>query len=120
MAFEISTTRTFSAAHQLRLYDSSLEPLHGHNWKVKVTVVASKLDPMGVVMDFHDLERRVDEILASWHNRHLNQTPVFADLNPSAENIALHIARSLELPSGVQLAAVEVWETEGNSAIYRP
>jgi 6-pyruvoyltetrahydropterin/6-carboxytetrahydropterin synthase len=120
MAFHITTTRHFSAAHQLRLYDGSLEPIHGHNWKVKVMVVASKLDSIGVVMDFHDLEQRLDRILAPWHNHHLNQTTAFADLNPSAENIALTIARSLTLPADVALAAVEVWETEGNSAIYRP
>ena len=29
MPFEITTTRTFAAAHQLRLPDGSLEPLHG-------------------------------------------------------------------------------------------
>ena len=41
MPFEITTTRTFAAAHQLRLYDGSLEPLHGHNWRVQVTVCAA-------------------------------------------------------------------------------
>ena len=57
MVADPATTRSFSAAHQLRLYDGSLEPLHGHNWQVKVTVVAAKLDSIGVVMDFHELER---------------------------------------------------------------
>ena len=37
MAFEITTTRHFSASHQLVLYDGTLEPLHGHNWQVRVT-----------------------------------------------------------------------------------
>lgn len=120
MTFEITTTRTFSAAHQLRLYDGSLEPLHGHNWKVKVVVGASRLDGIGVVMDFHELERRVDAILAPLHNAHLNDTAAFAALNPSAENVALHIGRSLSLPAGVQLLCVEVWETDENSAVFRP
>ena len=123
MPFEITTTRRFSAAHQLRLYDGSLEPLHGHNWRVKVTVAAGGLDPIGVVMDFHELERVVDEILAPLHNRHLNDTPAFAALNPSAENVALHVGRSLRsqrLPAGVDLSSVEVWETDDNSAAYRP
>ena len=120
MTFQITTTRTFSAAHQLRLYDGSLEPLHGHNWKVKVIVGAPRLDAIGVVMDFHELERLVDAILAPLHNAHLNDTPAFAALNPSAENVALHIGRSLVLPGGVQLLCVEVWETDGNSAAFRP
>ncbi len=124
MPFEITTTRTFSAAHQLRLSDGSLEPLHGHNWRVQVTVAADRLDPIGVVMDFHDLERLVDQILAPLHNRHLNDVPPFTtDLNPSAENVAFHIARSLlagGLPDGVSLLRSEVWETDENSAVYRP
>jgi 6-pyruvoyltetrahydropterin/6-carboxytetrahydropterin synthase len=119
--FEITTTREFAAAHQLRLYDGSLEPLHGHNWRVAVTVAAPQLDSIGVVMDFHELERRLDAILASMHNRHLNEThPFHEQLNPSAENVALHIGCALGLPVGVRLVSVQVWETSTNSAIYRP
>jgi 6-pyruvoyltetrahydropterin/6-carboxytetrahydropterin synthase len=119
MTFQITTTRHFSAAHQLRLYDGSIEPIHGHNWKVKVTVSADKLDAMGVVMDFHELERRVDQLLAPLHNHHLNETAPFSNLNPSAENVALYLARGLTLPAGIGLTSVEVWETDGNSAVYR-
>ena len=118
--FEITTTRSFSAAHALRLYDGSVEPLHGHNWRVKVTVAASRLDAIGVVMDFHELERLVDAILAPLHNRHLNDVePFTGELNPSAENVALHIGRSLSLGQSARLLSVEVWETDTNSAIYR-
>ena len=121
MPFEITTTRTFSAAHQLRLYDGSLEPLHGHNWRVRVTVGAGRLDSIGVVMDFHELERLLDAVLAPLHNRHLNEVAPFTqELNPSAENVALHVGRSLRLANGVRLVSVEVWETDNNSATYRP
>src|SRR4051812_17810048 len=119
MPFEITTTHHFSAAHQLRLYDGSMEPLHGHNWKVKVTVSAQKLDEIGVVMDFHELERLVDEIVEPMHNRNLNELPPFKSTNPSAENVAVHIAQKLGLPPNVKMEAVEVWETEENSAIFR-
>ena len=120
MPFEITTTREFSAAHQLRLSDASLEPLHGHNWRVRVTVAAERLDLIGVVMDFHELERLVDAIIVPLHNRHLNEQPAFAEANPSAENVATHVGRSLRLPSPVRLVSVEVWETTCNSAVYRP
>src|SRR5687768_16689846 len=120
MGFEIATTRHFAAAHQLRLYDGSLEPLHGHNWRVKVTVSAPHLDAIGVVMDFHELERLVDEVVTPMHNRHLNDLPPFRSANPSAENVAVHVARSLRLPDVVGLVSVEVWETEENSAVFRP
>ena len=123
MPFEITTTRRFSAAHQLRLYDGSLEPVHGHNWRVKVRVAAPRLDAIGVVMDFHELERLVDEVIVPMHNRHLHELPAFSDgaLNPSAENVALHVGRTVgpRLPRGVALLDVEVWETDENSAVYR-
>ena len=120
MPFAITTTRHFSAAHQLRLYDGSLEPLHGHNWKVKVTVSAAKLDEIGVVMDFHELERRVNAIVEPMHNRNLNDLGSFKSTNPSAENVAVHIAQKLDLPQGVKLESVQVWETAENSATFRP
>jgi len=121
MPFEITTTRSFSAAHQLRLYDGSLEPLHGHNWKVQVTVASDELDGIGVVMDFHELERLVDRATGPMHNRHLNELEPFAQLNPSAENVALVVARSLRgaLPARVRIARVVVWETPENFAAYR-
>jgi 6-pyruvoyltetrahydropterin/6-carboxytetrahydropterin synthase len=120
MPFQISTTRRFSASHQLRLNDGSLEPLHGHNWVTRVLVEADRLDSIGVVMDFHELERLVDLLTLPMHNRHLNNLVAFAEMNPSAENVALHIGRSLKLPSNVRLVCVEVWETQENSAIWRP
>ena len=123
MSFEIATTREFAAAHALRLYDGSLEPVHGHNWRVRVAVASPRLDSIGVVMDFHELERLLDVVIRPLHNRHLNDVPPFADeLNPSAENVAYHIGRTLEptLPTGVKLTRVEVWETSANRATYIP
>lgn len=118
MPFAITTIRHFSAAHQLRLYDGSLEPLHGHNWKVKVTVWAQTLDEIGVVMDFHELERLVNQIIEPMHNRNLNELAAFKSTNPSAENVALQVAQKLELPQNVKLESVEVWETPENSARF--
>ena len=123
MTFEISTTRRFCAAHSLKLYDGTMEPIHGHNWKVRVTVAAPKLDSIGVVMDFHDLERQVDDIIRPLHNCSLNAVAAAAggmdDLNPTAENVAVHVARKLRLPTGVRLRTVEVWETDDNRAVLR-
>jgi 6-pyruvoyltetrahydropterin/6-carboxytetrahydropterin synthase len=120
MPFLIRTTRWFSAAHALRLYDGSLEPVHGHNWRVDVSVSAPALDAIGVVMDFHELERLLDLVLQPMHNNHLNTLPAFAVNNPSAEGVALHVGVSLQLPPAVALVEVAVWETAENAAIYRP
>ena len=122
-AFSIRTVRHFAASHQLRLPDGSLEPLHGHNWKVAVTVAGDRLDALGCVMDFHELERLVDAVVVPLHNHHLNELPPFdRELNPSAENVAVQVARLVApgLPAGVRLVKVRVWETAGNSAAVRP
>lgn len=121
MPFDITARREFSASHQLRLHDGALEPLHGHNWVVVVTVSAEKLDEIGVVMDFHELERLLDRIIEPLHNTHLNEVEPFkSKLNPTTENVALHIAGALQLPTPLRVSSVEVWETPANSAIYRP
>lgn len=119
MSFAIKITRDFSASHQLRLYDGSLEPLHGHNWHVEVMASAPKLDAIGVVMDFHELQRLLDAIVSPMHNRHLNDLSAFAKVNPSAENVAMHIGEALRLPDQVQLEEVQVWETPDCRAIWR-
>jgi 6-pyruvoyltetrahydropterin/6-carboxytetrahydropterin synthase len=118
-SFEISTIRHFSASHQLALYDGSLEHLHGHNWQVKVTVAADKLDAIGVVMDFHELERLVDAVVGPMHNRHLNDLEAFSNVNPSAEGVAVVVVAGIKLPGTVRMISVEVWETPENSAVYR-
>jgi 6-pyruvoyltetrahydropterin/6-carboxytetrahydropterin synthase len=70
-------------------------------------------------MDFHELERRVNRIIEPMHNRNLNELPPFKSANPSAENVAVHVAEKLDLPKNVKLASVEVWETAENSAVFR-
>jgi 6-pyruvoyltetrahydropterin/6-carboxytetrahydropterin synthase len=122
MGFEISTTHRFSAAHQLRLYDGTMEPLHGHNWRVRVTVQSDKLDKIGVVMDFHELQRLVDDIIKPMHNRHLSDLPAFGQVNATAERVAVQVAREIvpKLKEPVRLVSVEVWETDDCRAVYRP
>jgi 6-pyruvoyltetrahydropterin/6-carboxytetrahydropterin synthase len=119
MPFEISIIRQFSAAHQLRLHDGSHEDAHQHDWRVRVTVAAPVLDSIGMVMDFRELGQRVDAVLAPWRERRLNDLPAFSAVNASAENLALHIAKSLALPAGIALKSVEVWETPESCAVYR-
>jgi 6-pyruvoyltetrahydropterin/6-carboxytetrahydropterin synthase len=122
MPFAISIRRWFAASHQLRLHDGSLEPLHGHNWRVRLTAARADggLDEIGTVHDFHDLERHLDEALRQLHNAHLNDLPAFARLNPTTENVAAHLAVQLELSSGLRIIEVEVWETPDCSATFRP
>ncbi|MCA9242725.1 MAG: 6-carboxytetrahydropterin synthase [Phycisphaerales bacterium] len=118
--FEVSVTGWFSAAHQLRLPGGELEPLHGHNWRVTVTCAGPTLDDMGVLLDFTRLKPRLVEILATMHDRHLNDLPAFAARNPSAENVAVVIAEALceGYPGRAFVRCVEVEESPGCVARY--
>lgn len=120
--YEVSVSAWFAAAHQLRLADGSLEPLHGHNWRVTVTFAGPRLDGMEVLLDFVALRKRLDAALAGWHDRNLNDLADFAGRNPSAELVAFTLAARMSdgLPAGVRLQAVEVEEAPGCIARYRP
>ncbi|MEX2387255.1 MAG: 6-carboxytetrahydropterin synthase, partial [Phycisphaeraceae bacterium] len=113
-----------AASHAIRLPDGSVEPLHGHNWPVTVTVARDELDAIETVMDFHDLQAIVDPLLTAFHNRHLNDLPPFADgkVNPTAERVAWWIGTqtAAQLPAGVRLTGVRVGEAPGCWAVYRP
>src|SRR5688500_5032470 len=113
--FEVTVTGWFAAAHQLRLLDGALEPLHGHNWHVRVTCAGPRLDAMGVLVDFTKLRPALEAILGGLHDRCLNELPAFAALNPSAENVAVHVAGAIarDVPKGVAVSCVEVEETPG-------
>lgn len=126
--YEITVRREFSAAHAIRLPDGSLEPVHGHNWAVAVTVAADELDGIETVMDFHDLEKALDKLIATAHNRHLNEIPPFADangelvVNTTAERVAWWLGSEIArtLPKSVRLVSAEVGEAPGCTAKYRP
>lgn len=118
--FEVSVSGWFSAAHQLRLLDGSLEPLHGHNWHVTVTYAGDRLDGMGVLIDFTIVRPRLEELLRQFHDRNLNEHSAFTQTNPSAEAVAHYIASqmaALDMPTA-RLRMVEVEEAPGCVARY--
>lgn len=120
--YEVTVEGWFAAAHQLRLLDGQLEPIHGHNWHVSVTFRGEQLDGMGVLLDFTVIKPRLDACLGGMHDRLLNELDAFENSNPSAERVAKHIADVLgaKLPTTVELACVAVEEAPGCIARYRP
>jgi len=122
--FQIVITREFSAAHALKLPNGEMEPLHGHNWPVDVTIEAADLDELETVMDFHILERDLDAILKQLNNRNVNDVGPFVDckINPSAERIAQWIGQLLipTLPKRTKLVSVRIGEAPGCKAVWLP
>jgi 6-pyruvoyltetrahydropterin/6-carboxytetrahydropterin synthase len=119
--FELEIRRRFSAAHAISMRGVR-EPVHGHDWEVTVTVGGDRLDGDGLLCDFHDLEGRIDAIVRPMDSRHLNETPPFDRINPTAEHVAKFIADTLgpQVPEGVRVLAVHVTEAPGCAARFVP
>lgn len=108
MMYTVVKTVEVSGAHQLKLpYPSKCARIHGHNWKIEVTLQSEVLDESGMVLDFS----RIKDVVMQLDHAYIND--VLGGLNPTAENIAKWIAD--QLPHCVRVA---VRESEGNLAIY--
>lgn len=118
--YEIRVQAGFSASHQVRMYDGKLEPLHGHDWGVEAVFRGPELDRIGVLLDFVAVEAALKEVLAGLHHAHLNEAPMLAGLNPTAEHVARRIFEELRSRLGpdAPLAGVHVREAPGCTAGY--
>lgn len=121
--YEITIVTDFSSAHSLRDYKGKCEALHGHNWKVEVSVEALALDSIGIAMDFKVLKDKTRAFLEYLDHRHINEIPPFDRINPSAENLARFIFERLSErinSDGVKVSKVKVWESDDSCATYYP
>lgn len=139
----IKLTREFSfeMAHALEGYDGLCREIHGHSYKLFVSVrgvVNDDLsDPkLGMVMDFGVLKSLVNDLIVNRfdHSLLLRQTPrneAFAasvkgtwsrieltPYQPTCENMVLFIVETVKraLPAGIELVGVKLYETEKSSA----
>ena len=97
------------------------ENWHGHNYEMIVTVKGPQDPDTGFVVDLKALSDLIrDHITNHVDHKNLNlDTAEFADLNPSAENIAIVIYHRLRshLPQGLDLK-IRLYETERNFVEY--
>ncbi len=115
--FELQVESHFSSAHHLLNYEGKCENVHGHNWKVEITVQGKELDKSGMLVDFKILKQHLNEVLEGLDHKDLNSLEELKDISPSSENIAKYIYN--ELKAGLpQLKRVSVWETEKAKASY--
>jgi 6-pyruvoyltetrahydropterin/6-carboxytetrahydropterin synthase len=112
----------FAAAHFLREYHGKCEALHGHNYRVRLYVGADVLDSEGMVVDFVELKAALLAVLGRLDHANINEVAPFTELNPTAENIARHIAEEVAArvdDERVRVVECHVWETDRSCAIYR-
>ena len=123
----------FSYGHRILNHSGKCKRLHGHNGRATIEMSASKLDKMGMVVDFY----KIRETIGKWIDETLDhrmilwqKDPLAAVLkkagepilivpqNPTAEFLAKWIydqAVKMKLP----VVRVTLWETDNSFAIYQ-
>jgi 6-pyruvoyltetrahydropterin/6-carboxytetrahydropterin synthase len=105
----------FEAAHRLPHHPGKCRRLHGHSYRLVVTVDLPVDPATGLAIDFSDLKTVVRErVVDPADHRDLNELVE----NPTAENLAVWAWRRLAetLPG---LVEIELHETEDCSVVYR-
>jgi len=134
MKATVSRTAHFNAAHRLYRKDWGEEQnnavfgkcnnpnFHGHNYELIVSVNGEIDAQTGYVIDIKILKDIiVQEVEEPFDHKNLNlDVPEFADLNPTAENIAVVIWNRIRrrIDSSMQLEVV-LYETPRNFVTYK-
>ena len=136
--YKLKTSASFDSAHFLAGYTGKCANIHGHRWKLEVTVGADTLcadgEKRGMLIDFSDLKAAVRRLADSFDHTLLFesgslQPATLAALReegfsltelpfrPTAENLAHHFYEAL-LADGLPVSSVCVYETPENCAVY--
>ena len=130
----------FEMAHALEKYDGLCKNIHGHSYKLRVTVVGTPLENSispknGMLIDFSDLKQIVEQSIISKYDHALvlsSQTDVatinllrkhygrvmIVNFQPTSEQLLIEFANILQkaLPSNVSLHSLRLDETDTSYA----
>lgn len=114
MITRVSRSFSFEAAHHLPFHPGRCHRLHGHHYRIEVTV-EGPVDEHGMVIDFDTLRQRVESAVISRFDHQL-----LNDLleNPTAELVAAEAWKQLEA-AGLKLVQLKLWETPDSAVELR-
>lgn len=124
--FRMTVEGQFSAAHAIRNYPGPCCQLHGHNYRVVVSLDGEVLDQLGLLIDYTDVKRALSEVLAPFDHVNLNELAEFSVINPSSEELARLLYYRLkeallttdDLRARIHLTEVAVFESERQGVGY--
>lgn len=131
----------FETGHALYGYDGKCKNVHGHSYKLSVTVIGKPITDTtnvkyGMVIDFSDLKKIVTEEIVDQfdHATVFNKnTPhielanelstrghhvILVDYQPTSENMVVDFAKKImnRLPNQIQLHSLKLQETDSSFA----
>lgn len=119
--YEVYVKTHFSAAHYLEGYPGDCARLHGHNWIIEVFVKCTRLNEIGIGVDFREIKDGVKKVLNEIDHFNLNELPAFRNMNPTSENIARYLYQEIGKKfnsENVSISKVKVSETPGAGSFY--
>ncbi|EZH75033.1 6-pyruvoyl tetrahydropterin synthase [Aquimarina atlantica] len=132
---------SFETGHALYGYDGKCRNVHGHSYKLSVTVIGTPITDtshvkLGMVIDFGDLKKIVKEDIedvfdhATVFNKNTphielakelekrGHNVILVDYQPTSENMVIDFAKKItsRLPEGITLFSLKLQETETSFA----
>ena len=119
IVYELKISDTFASPHFLREYNGPCENLHGHTYKLEITLQSDQLNDLGLVVDFREVKQKLKKFLEHLDHICLNDVPFFKENNPSTENISRYIYEEFSKQAeGYTVKKVRVWESDCSSVTY--
>eukprot|EP00051_Salpingoeca_urceolata_P026739 m.478421 g.478421 ORF g.478421 m.478421 type:complete len:168 (-) comp21141_c0_seq1:100-603(-) len=128
----LTRVEKFSAAHRLNSdkmtpeqnsdFFGPCQNIHGHNYKLEVTVKGKVREDTGAIVNCRDLKQFIhDAVIKNVDHKNLDEDVAFFKTCPSTtENLALYIWLQLEqvIPAGL-LHEIKIFETDKNVVTFR-
>ena len=136
--YQLTTHASFDSAHFLSGYEGKCRNLHGHRWKLEVTVSSEELvregQIRGMIVDFGELKKDVKNLADEFDHCLIIEKGTLkektmevlteeefkiiqVDFRPTAENLARYFYERMQ-KAGYKVSLVKVYETPNNMAGY--
>ena len=138
MKIRVTKIFEFEAAHALDCHDGKCSNIHGHSYKLHVTVLGEpnhiKGNPKdGMVIDFSDIKDIVKTMVVGPFDHALvlekdspylsedlkkRQKLILYDIQPTAENMIIDMVNRIQskMPQSIHLLSVKLYETASSFA----
>ena len=136
--YQLTTHASFDSAHFLSGYEGKCRNLHGHRWRLEVTVSSENLvregQIRGMIVDFGELKKDVKNLADEFDHCLIIEKGTLkektmevlteeefkiiqVDFRPTAENFARYFYERMQ-KAGYKVSLVKVYETPNNMAGY--
>ena len=121
--YTLAVRRDFMAQHFLIGGDWGAEnQWHSHHYVLELQLEGDTLDRHGYLVDIVNVEAALEEVVAHYKDKTLNELPEFAGLNPSIEHFSRIVCQRLAervRADNLTAVAVRIWENDIAWTSYR-